>query len=43
MPKKLMECVKRVMAEGKSESEAFAICIVATGQKPHKQEKKEKK
>ncbi len=26
MPKKLDDCVKRLMAEGKNESSAFAIC-----------------
>jgi len=26
LPKKLEDCVKKVMAQGKSQSEAFAIC-----------------
>jgi len=26
MPKKLDDCVKRLMAQGKNESSAFAIC-----------------
>jgi hypothetical protein len=31
-----MDCVARVKASGKSESEAWAICIKSTGLKPHK-------
>lgn len=36
MPAKLMSCVEDVKKQGKSESEAFTICIESTGQKPHK-------
>lgn len=35
MPKKLKDCVKKVMDSGKSESEAWAICRKSTGLKPH--------
>jgi len=35
-----MDCVARVRASGKSESEAFAICIKSTGLKPHKNKTK---
>ncbi|MBX0312567.1 MAG: hypothetical protein JHC31_12495 [Sulfurihydrogenibium sp.] len=33
MPKKLEDCVKKVMAQGKSKSEAYAICSENTGYK----------
>jgi len=36
MPKKLMDCIKKVMDSGKSESEAFAICQTSTGLKKEK-------
>ena len=36
MPEKLMSCVKKVMKQGKTRSEAYAICVKSTGQKPHK-------
>jgi hypothetical protein len=36
MPKKLEKCVKKVKAQGKSTSSAFAICTKSTGQKAHK-------
>lgn len=35
MPKKLMDCIEKVKASGKSESEAWAICRKSTGLKPH--------
>lgn len=41
MPKKLVDCVKKVMESGKDESSAWAICQKSTGLKPHK--KKDKK
>jgi len=40
MPKRLMDCVDRVMKSGKDKSSAFAICIKSTGLKPHKKHKK---
>ena len=36
MPKKLEDCVKKVMAQGKSKSEAYAICSESTGYKKAK-------
>ena len=42
MPAKLKRCVEHVMAKGKSKSNAFAICVASTGQKPHKGKKKGK-
>jgi predicted HAD superfamily phosphohydrolase YqeG len=36
MPKKLMDCIKKVMDSGKSESEAWAICQHSTGLKKEK-------
>jgi regulator of replication initiation timing len=41
MPAELMSCVEQVMAQGKSKSEAFAICQKSTGLKPHKKKKAE--
>lgn len=41
MPKKLKRCVKKVQDTGKSESEAWAICVDSTGLKPHKKKKAE--
>ena len=31
MPKKLMDCVSDLKSQGKSESEAYAICSKSTG------------
>ena len=31
MPRKLDSCVRKVMAQGKSKSSAYAICVVSTG------------
>lgn len=39
MPEKLMSCVNKLMAQGKSKSAAFAICVKSTGLKPHKAKK----
>ena len=36
MPKKLMDCVKKVQAKGKDKSSAFAICTASTGLKVEK-------
>lgn len=36
MPKKLDDCVKKLIAQGKTEKEAYAICINSTGIKPKK-------
>ena len=41
MPKKLMDCVRRLKEQGHDESSAFAICISSTGLGPH--DEKEKK
>lgn len=43
MPEKLMSCVRQVMAEGKSESSAFAICVSSLGISPHSSDKEEEK
>ena len=43
MPKKLEDCVKSLMAQGKSKSSAFAICIKSTGLNPHSEEVKKAK
>jgi hypothetical protein len=43
MPKKLEDCVKKVMAQGKSKSEAYAICSESTGYKKAKGGKWKKK
>jgi hypothetical protein len=45
MPKKLMSCVKQVMAQGKDKSSAFGICVKSTGLKSehHKGDKGKKK
>jgi len=40
MPKKLENCVKSLMAQGKSKSSAFAICVKSTGLNPHSEEVK---
>lgn len=37
MPKKLMDCIEKVKASGKSEEEAWAICRKSTGLKPHRE------
>lgn len=34
MPKKLVDCVKHVMASGKPKSSAWPICVASTGLKP---------
>jgi hypothetical protein len=39
MPAKLKRCVEHVMKQGKPKSNAFAICVASTGQKPHKKKK----
>jgi hypothetical protein len=36
MPKKLDDCIKKVMRKGKTKSEAYAICSVSTGYKKAK-------
>jgi hypothetical protein len=41
MPKKLVDCVNRLKAQGKDESSAWRICISSTGLKPHKKKKGE--
>lgn len=41
MPKKLVNCVKKVMKQGKPEDSAWPICVSSTGLKPHKKKKKE--
>jgi len=33
MPKKLDDCVQKVKEQGKTESEAYAICVKSTGYK----------
>ncbi len=40
MPKKLMDCVKKVQAKGHSKSSSYAICVKSTGLKPEKKKKK---
>jgi hypothetical protein len=40
MPAKLMRCVRKVKAKGKSTSAAYGICIKSTGQKPHRRKKR---
>jgi hypothetical protein len=39
MPKRLMDCIKKVQESGKSESEAWAICTKSTGLKKEKHTK----
>jgi hypothetical protein len=41
-PKKLTDCVAKLMAQGYSESAAWAICQKSTGLKPHKGKKPKK-
>lgn len=36
MPKKLDDCVKKLMAKGKTKSQAYAICSKSTGYKKAK-------
>lgn len=43
MPKKLVDCVKKVTASGKPKFSAWPICIASTGMKPHKGPRKAKK
>ena len=43
MPAKLERCVQHVMGQGKKKSNAFAICVTSTGQKPHSKKKKKAK
>jgi len=38
MPKKLLDCVKKVIASGKDRSSAIAICVASTGLKMEKDE-----
>lgn len=40
MLKVLMDCIAKVMKEGKSESDAYTICIASTGLKPHKKDER---
>lgn len=36
MPKKLVSCVRKVVASGKPKSSAWPICVKSTGLKPHR-------
>ena len=37
MPPKLTSCIKKLKAKGSSKKvDPYAVCIAATGQKPHK-------
>lgn len=38
MPKKLMNCVRKVKASG-SKVNPWAVCVKSTGLKPHKKKK----
>lgn len=40
---KLHRCVRKVKAQGRKTSSAFAICITSTGQKPTKRKRRGKK
>jgi len=42
VPKKLTDCVRDVKAQGKSDDSAWAICVSSTGEKPHKEQIREK-
>jgi hypothetical protein len=42
MPKKLMDCISDVKAQGKSEDSAYGICIASTGLHPEHHKKKKK-
>ena len=43
MPKKLDDCVKKVIAQGKSESQAYAICTASLKKSGSLKTKKSKK
>lgn len=36
MPKKLTSCVKKVKARSKGKVNPYAVCVQATGLKPHR-------
>ena len=38
MPKKLMSCVAKVKAKGKTRN-PYAVCVKSTGQKPHRKKR----
>ena len=43
MPKKLMKCIRKVkekMRKGGKKVNPYAICIAATGQKPHRKKRR---
>lgn len=43
MPKKLEDCVKKVIEQGKSKSNAYAICNASISKKKSKKKAKKKK
>lgn len=40
MPKKLMDCVRKVKAKSGGKVNPWAVCIASTGLKPEKKKKK---
>lgn len=43
MPRKIMSCIRKVKAKAKKSGKKvnpWAVCVAATGQKPHKKRRK---